>query len=74
MVEAIRDGAGPIPAAEPDASLTSAQEPSPPTQTVFMMKSAKYPVADRCQPNVAVLGSAARRCADDPVYWPKPTC
>lgn len=40
MVEAIRDGVAPIPAAKPVSA--SVPMPEPPTQTVFMMKSAKY--------------------------------
>ena len=42
MVDAIRDGITPIPAAKPASASVPAPEPSPPTETVFMMKSAKY--------------------------------
>lgn len=42
MVDAIRDGVVPIPAAKPEATSVPMAEPSAPTQTVFMMKSAKY--------------------------------
>lgn len=41
MVDAIRNGVAPIPAAKPVSAVPVA-EPSPPTQMVFMMKSAKY--------------------------------
>lgn len=42
MVGAIRDGVTPIPAAKAGATSTPAPEPVPPTQTIFMMRSAKY--------------------------------
>lgn len=42
MVNAIQDGVAPIPAARPVSASVPMPEPSPPTQTVFMMKSAKY--------------------------------
>ncbi|MDA9501535.1 hypothetical protein [Bradyrhizobium sp. CCBAU 11357] len=42
MVDAIRDGIAPIPAAKPEATSVPMTEPSAPMQTVFMMKSAKY--------------------------------
>ncbi|WP_461330003.1 hypothetical protein [Bradyrhizobium diazoefficiens] len=42
MVDAIRDGITPIPAVKPASASVPAPEPSPPTETVFMMKSAKY--------------------------------
>ncbi|WP_176946136.1 hypothetical protein [Bradyrhizobium sp. Rc2d] len=40
MVRAIQDGVAPIPAAKPISASVPVSEP--PTQTVFMMKSAKY--------------------------------
>ncbi|QHP72175.1 hypothetical protein EI171_35665 [Bradyrhizobium sp. LCT2] len=42
MVRAIQDGAAPIPAANPGATLNSTPEPAPPTMTVFMLRSAHY--------------------------------
>lgn len=42
MVDAIRDGAVPIPAAKPVSASVSVPEPAPPTMSVFMMKSVKY--------------------------------
>ncbi|WP_439400123.1 hypothetical protein ACRQ5Q_41690 (plasmid) [Bradyrhizobium sp. PMVTL-01] len=42
MVNAIRDGVTPIPAAKPVSASVPVTEPLPPTQTVFMMKFAKY--------------------------------
>ncbi|WP_161534627.1 hypothetical protein [Bradyrhizobium sp. LCT2] len=41
MVDAIHDGVAPIPA-KPVSASVPVPEPSPPVQTVFMMKSAKY--------------------------------
>lgn len=42
MVGPIREGAAPIPAAKPADTPIAAAEPAPPTQTVFMLKSAKF--------------------------------
>ncbi|WP_456770084.1 hypothetical protein [Bradyrhizobium sp. USDA 4448] len=42
LVDTIRDGVAPIPAAKPVSASVPVPDPSPPTQTVFMMKSAKY--------------------------------
>jgi hypothetical protein len=42
MVGAIRDGAAPIPAAKPKSEPIAVVEPASPTQTVFMMRSAKF--------------------------------
>ncbi|MCK1495043.1 hypothetical protein IVB14_32725 [Bradyrhizobium sp. 180] len=42
MAGPIREGAAPIPAAKPADTPIAAAEPAPPTQTVFMLKSAKF--------------------------------
>ncbi|WP_027574417.1 hypothetical protein [Bradyrhizobium sp. WSM1743] len=42
MVDAIRDGVTPIPAAKPVSASVSVPEPAAPTMSVFMLKSAKY--------------------------------
>jgi hypothetical protein len=42
MVTAIRDGAAPIPAPKPKPEPVTMIEPAPPTQTVFMLRSAKF--------------------------------
>lgn len=42
MVDAIHNGIAPIPAAKPVSASVPAPEPLSPTQTVFMIKSAKY--------------------------------
>ncbi|QQO33196.1 hypothetical protein JJC00_32460 [Bradyrhizobium diazoefficiens] len=42
MVDAIHNGAAPIPAAKAVSASVPVPEPAMPTQTVFMMKSAKY--------------------------------
>ncbi|MDA9493709.1 hypothetical protein [Bradyrhizobium sp. CCBAU 11361] len=50
MVDAIHNGVAPIPAAKQVSASVPVPEPSPPTQTVFMMKSAKYGDHDgRCR-------------------------
>ncbi|WMT71903.1 hypothetical protein [Bradyrhizobium sp. Ash2021] len=41
-VTAIRDGAAPIPAPKPEPAPVAMVEPVPPTQAVFMLRSAKY--------------------------------
>lgn len=42
MVDAIHNGVASIPAATPVSASVPVPEPSPPTQPIFMMKSAKY--------------------------------
>jgi hypothetical protein len=42
MVDAIRDGAAPIPAPKPELEPVTVIEPAPPQTTVFMIKTAKY--------------------------------
>ncbi|MCK1607248.1 hypothetical protein IVB02_39225 [Bradyrhizobium sp. 166] len=42
MVDAIRDGVAPIPAAKPVSTSVPVAEPAPPTMTVFMLKSSHY--------------------------------
>lgn len=42
MVVAVREGVAPIPAAQPVTTSVPIAEPSPPTQMIFMMKSANF--------------------------------